>query len=47
MIDTFLGSFLDFLRRNLMVSVVILTVLLARFLLKESSKKYAYALGGS
>lgn len=36
--------FLEFLRRNAMVAVVILTVLLARLLLKKLPKKYAYAL---
>ena len=36
--------FLEFLRRNAMVAVVILAVLLARLLLKKLPKKYAYAL---
>ena len=36
--------FLEFLRRNAMVVVVILAVLLARLLLKKLPKKYAYAL---
>lgn len=41
---TFCELFLEFLRRNAMVAVVILAVLLARLLLKKLPKKYAYAL---
>lgn len=41
---TFYELFLEFLRRNAMVAVVILAVLLARLLLKKLPKKYAYAL---
>lgn len=41
---TFCELFLDFLRRNAMVAVVILAVLLARLLLKKLPKKYTYAL---
>lgn len=43
---TFCELFLEFLRRNAMVSVVILAVMLARLLLKKLPKKYAYALWG-
>ena len=41
---TFCELFLEFLRRNATVAVVILAVLLARLLLKKLPKKYAYAL---
>ena len=41
---TFCELFLEFLRRNATVAVVILAVLLARLLLKKLPKKYAYVL---
>lgn len=41
---TFCELFLEFLRRNAMVAVVILAVLFARLLLKKLPKRYAYAL---
>lgn len=41
---TFCEMFLEFLRRNAMVAVVILAVLFARMLLKKLPKKYAYML---
>lgn len=41
---TFCEMFLEFLRRNAMVAVVILAVLFARLLLKKLPKKYAYML---
>lgn len=44
MADAFCELFLEFLRRNAMVAVVILAVLSVRLLLKELPKKYAYML---
>lgn len=44
MADAFCELFLEFLRRNEMVAVVILAVLSVRLLLKELPKKYAYML---
>lgn len=44
MAEAFCELFLEFLRRNAVVAVVILAVLSARLLLKRLPKKYAYAL---
>lgn len=44
MADVFCELFLEFLRRNAMVAVVILAVLAARLMLKKLPKKYAYML---